>query len=460
MIPSLRARLAAAPGAQQAGHPVLLAPAGRLTLAAALALGPGSCVPRGSRALVSVGCPLALLRTLLALDGHAGGMLLVSPAATPDVVAQLAGIAGCDVAVTDRADLTAALPAALTPAMAVAPDGPAVGDVDVDREGPEGATAWMMTTSGTSGTPKIVPHTLTSLARTVRRDPLGRAPVWGLVLDPTRFAGLQVLLQAVLGGGTLAAADTHAAMPDQIEWLAAQGVTHLSATPTLWRRLLMAPGLERLPLRQITMGGEIADQGVLDRVAARFPEARVTHIYASTEAGVGFAVNDRRAGFPLAFADQPPGGVGVRIADGLLWLRPPDGRQIRYLGGQDITVDADGFVLTGDRIEIAGDRALFLGRDSGVVNVGGVKVWPERVERIIAAVPGVGLAAVGAKSSPITGALLIATVVPADAQADHDALKAAILAQCQAALEREAVPARIRFADSLPTNAAGKITRA
>ena len=52
------------------------------------------------------------------------------------------------------------------------------------------------------------------------------------------------------------------------------------------------------------------------------------------------------------------------------------------------------------------DRALFLGRDSGVVNVGGVKVYPERVERTIAAVDGVGLAQVGARRSPITGSLL------------------------------------------------------
>lgn len=174
---------------------------------------------------------------------------------------------------------------------------------------------------------------------------------------------------------------------------------------------------------------------------------------------MGFAVNDRRAGFPLAFLDHPPGGVGVRNKDGLLWLRPPDGWQVRYLGGQDIAVDADGHVLTGDRIEITPDRALFLGRDSGVVNVGGVKVWPERVERIIAAVPGVGLAAVSAKSSPITGALLMATVVPADADADTGALRDAILARCRATLEREAVPVRIHFADTLPMTAAGKITR-
>ncbi len=81
------------------------------------------------------------------------------------------------------------------------------------------------------------------------------------------------------------------------------------------------------------------------------------------------------------------------------------------------------------------------------------------MERVIAAVPGVGLASVSAKRSPITGALLIATVVPADPEADRDALQAAILAACRGGLEREAVPARIRFSESLETNAAGKIVR-
>lgn len=451
MSGTLRARLAAAPGPQAPDHPILVTAAGALTRGDALVPVPAAAQAAGLRVLVSVGDPQALVRTLIALDGCAAGLLLVSTSTAPDVVAGLAEAAGCALTVSDRADLPGALaPAAL---LEPAPGAPA------DAPPAVAPTLWMMTTSGTTGIPKIVPHTLASLARTVRRDPLGRAPVWGLVLEMTRFAGLQVALQALLGGGTLVVAPQYVPMPEQVAALAAAGVTHLSATPTLWRRLLMAPGIGALPLQQVTMGGEIADQGVLDAAAARFPAARVTHIYASTEAGVGFAVNDRRAGFPVEFTATHPGGVGVRIADGLLWLRPPDGREIRYLGGQQITVDAEGYVLTGDRIEIREDRAYFLGRDSGVVNVGGVKVYPERVERTIAAVSGVGLAAVSAKANPITGALLMATVVPADPAADQEALRAAILAHCRESLEREAVPARIRFAESLETNAAGKILR-
>ncbi len=444
MIEALAARVCSG---RPAARLLAVASDGQLDVGRAKALAAAADIARDATVLVSVGATLPLIETLLALDGHVAGLLLVSASAGPEVVAALAEAVRAEVVVSDRDDL----PGARTPAEALGllrEDGP-----------PPRETVWMMTTSGTTGIPKIVPHTLDSLARTVRRDPSMAAPVWGLVYEMTRFAGLQVALQALIGGGTLAVAPRYAPMAEQIAFLAAAGVSHLSATPTLWRRLLMAPGVERLALRQATMGGEIADQAVLDAVAARFPAARLTHIYASTEAGVGFAVNDRKAGFPLSFTAEAPGGVGVRVAGGTLWVRSPGNRVARYLGGQVLETDAEGYVNTGDRLDVVDGRAFFLGRESGMVNVGGVKVYPERVERVIAAVEGVGLAAVAAKKNPITGALLIATVVPADPGADVEALRERILTACRGTLEREAVPARIAFADSLEINAAGKIIR-
>src|SRR5690606_28394717 len=81
-------------------------------------------------------------------------------------------------------------------------------------------------------------------------------------------------------------------------------VNAVSATPSLWRQLMMTAQLSTLPLQQITLGGEIADQPLLDTLAALFPTARLLHIYASTEAGVGFAVADKRAGFPASWLNQ------------------------------------------------------------------------------------------------------------------------------------------------------------
>lgn len=430
--------------------PVFLAPGKQVTRSDIAATSPAAAVPPGASVLLSIYDAADLVRVLAALDGHVARMSLVSAAASAEVVTALGQAAEIDLIISDRTDLSET---------SLSPDETLTSGAAAET--PAGLTTqWLMTTSGTTGTPKIVPHTVESLSRTVRRDPLGRAPIWGLILEMTRFAGLQVTLQALLGGGTLVAAPSSAlSTPEQIAFLADHSVTHLSGTSTLWRRLLMAPGVEKLPLRQITLGGEIADQPVLDALGKRFPEARVTHIYASTEAGVGFAVNDRLAGFPLSYTEQAPGQVGVRIKDGMLWIRPPGNHVARYLGGQALDVDKQGYVNTGDRLDVQGDRALFLGRDTGAVNIGGVKVYPERVERLIATVPGVGLASVNAKSNPITGALLMATVVPTDQDADQDALKNSILSTCRESLEREAVPARVRFAESLETNAAGKILR-
>ena len=57
-------------------------------------------------------------------------------------------------------------------------------------------------------------------------------------------------------------------------------------------------------------------------------------------------------------------------------------RQVRYLGGQEIRVDAEGYVLTGDRIEIAGDRALFAIDSSALGGVG-----PARLSVVFAGTP-------------------------------------------------------------------------
>ena len=140
------------------GHLLALAPDGRLDVGRTRTLAPSAAIDRDATVLVSIGATLPLIETLLALDGHVAGLLLVSASAAPDVVAALAAAAGAALVIADRDDLPGALP----PAAVLGP-----GDTDppADRE-----TVWMMTTSGTTGIPKIVPHTLASLARTVRRD--------------------------------------------------------------------------------------------------------------------------------------------------------------------------------------------------------------------------------------------------------------------------------------------------
>ena len=413
-------------------------------------VGVASGVRPNARIALKLQDGLDIVRALTALDGQVEAILLLSHALAPETAEMLARAAGCSLFVSDVMSERAG-------GIAVKPLDAILGQYRCDDPLP---TEWLMTTSGTTGVPKIVPHTLRSLARSVYRFSSGTHPtsnpVWGLLYDPTRFAGLQVVLQALIGGGRLVVIDTALPLADQISALADCDCTHLSATPTLWRRLMMVPGHGRLPLRQVTLGGEIADQQTLSAVRAAFPEARLSHIYASTEAGVGFSVTDGLAGFPLTYCDKAPGNVRLKIEDGILWLRPPVTALVPGLRGFE--VDAAGFVRSGDRVLVEGDRVIFLGRENGLINIGGVKVYPETVESVVKTVPGVALVQVFAKRSPITGALVVAEV-QLDTHADPDATRRLIQDTCRARLEREAVPAIIRFVAGFTTNSAGKLMR-
>jgi len=398
-----------------------------------------------ARVALSLHAPEALLAALAYLDGRAEAMLHISPTLPPKLVTGLVTAAGCNYLISDRDDLSGAAPLETLASLSLRP---------ALRE-----TEWIMTTSGTTGQPKMVRHCLSSLARTVTpMADLASRPVWGLTYEPTRFAGMQVLLQACLGEGVLVAPKLGSDIGAILNFFADHNCSHISATPTLWRRFLMHPNVARLALSQITLGGEIVGQALLNALVAQFPTARITHVYASTEAGVGFSVHDRREGFPESIVANPPKGVGIAIREGRLWLRP-ESTASEYLGEQRLPRASDGFIDTGDRVTWRDNRYIFLGRDTGTINIGGVKVNPEEIERVIATLDGVAMVSVTAKSSSLVGAMVTAQIVSSGPVVDESAFLARVFAYCRANLAREAVPATIRLVDRLVTNSAGKIQR-
>src|SRR2546428_11233925 len=114
-------------------------------------------------------------------------------------------------------------------------------------------------------------------------------------------------------------------------------------------------------------------------------------------------------------------------------------------------MDQEGFVDTGDIVERRGDRYYFLGRRSGVINVGGLKVYPEEVEAVINRHPAVRMSYGRARRSPITGSLVAADVVlkrqPAQSGGDiqNVGFKRQILQICHKSPAAQQIPATIRF---------------
>ncbi|ABI76274.1 AMP-binding domain protein [Hyphomonas neptunium ATCC 15444] len=312
-----------------------------------------------------------------------------------------------------------------------------------------------MMTSGTTGAPKIASHSLNALMSRAKAamHPGNRGAKWLLTYQPTGFAGVQVQLTAVVGRGVVVA-------PEQrtpagfLEAAKANGVTQISATPTFWRAFLMVIRPGDLNLRQITLGGEAADQSTLDRIKKAFPEARVTHIYASTEAGVVFSVHDGREGFPAEWLETETQGVTMRVSDGFLHIRTPNAMGGYVSDTAQPKLD-DGWLATADRVEIRGDRAFIVGRDDSTINVAGSKVYPLMVEQFLLRQAGVIEAHVYGVSNPISGQLVAADVV-IEPGLDPAATRSAILAACRENLAQYQVPRAFKVVDAIAVRESGK----
>jgi acyl-coenzyme A synthetase/AMP-(fatty) acid ligase len=214
----------------------------------------------------------------------------------------------------------------------------------------------------------------------------------------------------------------------------------------------------------VRLSGEVADQTVLDNLRAAFPQARIAHAFASTEAGVAFDVNDGLEGFPESFIGNSSSGIDLKVQDGTLWIRSPR-NAARYLGHAPAPIiGADGYVDTGDLVELANGRFYFRGRKGGVINVGGLKVFPEEVESVLNADPRVRMSLVKARRNPLTGSLVVAEVVLADSAGSLDAnladkIKSELLGACRRTLAAHKVPAQLRFVPALELSGAGKLVR-
>ena len=390
-------------------------------------------IPCGARIALEVDDHCEALTWMVALDGLVSSVFLVpKPLKQSSGYSELKRQAKCTHAISDKKILKL-------------PHSP--NDLDYTDE-----TEWLLATSGTTGTPKLITHSKQSLARTCKTNfTTGRMFTWGLVYDPFRFAGLQVVLQALHSQSTLVMCNLDAGINQIIDELRAGSVNALSATPSFWRKLLMSSKASSLSLRQITLGGEPVDQSILDALKHTFPQAKITHIYASTEIGVGFAVKDGQAGFPSDFLNQKFSAGKLKISD--------DGRlliEIQNTTSADSTFE---IVDTGDLVERKGDRFYFLGRDSGAINVGGNKVIPEMVESIIRQLPEVAEVVVKPKRNSVLGQLVTAEIVANTTELSHVQLKEKIVAHCKAGLETYQVPALIKFVDEIVVNPTGKISR-
>lgn len=118
----------------------------------------------------------------------------------------------------------------------------------------------------------------------------------------------------------------------------------------------------------------------------------------------------------------------------------------------------DGWFRTGDLARLDPDGAVFLsGRSHNVINVGGMKCFPEEVEATLNTHPGVLESRVSPKEHAAFGTIPVAEIVPRDPAAPPK--MGELISFCRARLSSYKIPARFVTVAALPKTPSGKLLR-
>ncbi|MET7687316.1 type I polyketide synthase [Streptomyces sp. NPDC005483] len=441
-------------------------------------------VGRGARVAFCLDNSVELVEGLLATVRAAAVGVPLSPRGTHAELAALLADCDPDVLVVDRRQLAriASVVGERSPRLVVTGDGPApegvahFDDLVADGRSPEprddlglDEPAWLLYTSGTSGTPRAAVASQRSALWSpvtcyVPRLGLSAADrlLWPLPLAHTYAHSLCVLGTTVAGGSArITAMREPAALVRMVQEFEP---TVLGGVPLTYEQLLDA-GLGEVPsLRVCVTAGAPSEPELRERVEGRLG-APLLDGYGSTETCGKIAMESLSGprvrgssgavlpGMEVRLVD-PGTGAEVVGAEGEIWVRGPG----LMLGHHDGTgVDGDGWYRTGDLGRLGEHGYLTVtGRANDRIVRGGENVDPVEVEQVLRGLPGVLDAAVVARPHPLLGEVPVAFVVPAQRDLDTGGL----LRACAEVLSAHKVPEDVLFTPAIPRTAAGKPRRA
>ena len=336
------------------------------------------------------------------------------------------------------------------------------------------ATAMVIYTSGTTGLPKGV---LLS-RRAIAADLDALADAWQWTADDVLVHGLPLfhvhgLVLGLLGSLRVGNRFVHTGKPTPAGYAQARaeaGGTLYFGVPTVWSRVVADEAAARAlrPARLLVSGSAALPVPVFDRLAELTGHQPIER-YGASESLITISTRadgERRAGW----VGLPVAGVQTSLVDddgapvphdgetvGRLHVRGPtlfDG----YLNRPDATAEAfddDGWYRTGDVavVDSAGMHRI-VGRESvDLIKSGGYRIGAGEIETVLLGHPGVQEAAVVGLPDQDLGQRIVAFVVGSERNADE------LINYVAQELSAHKRPRDVRFVDSLPRNAMGKVVK-
>lgn len=310
--------------------------------------------------------------------------------------------------------------------------------------------------SGSTGRPKAMIHDADRLLAPFQKK-RARKHRFLIFLQFDHIGGLNTLLNALSTGALIVVPRSRDASV-VAEAIERHKVNLLPASPTFLNLLLISGAPRQYDLsslRFITYGTEQMPESLLHRIKEALPDVSLIQTFGTSETGISQTVSRASDSTLIKFEDP---GSEYKIVDGELWIRSKN-QVLGYLNHAMDRFTEDGWFRTGDLVEEADDGFIkIIGRREDLINVGGEKVTPSEVERVLLEIPGILDCVVYGEANAITTQNVAAKIV-ADKDRDLKQLKRFIKKHCRTKLSAYKVPARITFTDQLTFSSRFKKTR-
>ena len=258
--------------------------------------------------------------------------------------------------------------------------------------------------------------------------------------------------------------------PGFVKELGKYKVAAISAVNTLFNALLHTPGFDKLDFSQlkISLGGGMAVQPSVAQQWKQVTGCVVAQGWGLTEASPVGCVTPLDAEFD--------GSIGMPIPSTNLSIRDEEGNEVAlgesgeiclrgpqvmrgYWQRPDETAKVmlpDGWLRTGDIGHVDERGFVFLeDRKKDMISVSGFKVFPNEVEAVIAAMPGVLEVAAVAQVDERAGEVVAVFVVKKDPSLTEEQ----IIEHCRKEMTSYKIPKHVYFRKELPKSNVGKILR-
>ena len=344
-------------------------------------------------------------------------------------------------------------------------------EIRIDRKTSCDEIAYLIYTSGTTSQPKGVgiSHTnavfttnnIISVLKYVESD------VDVLPLSLSHSFGLGCLHTSFCTGSTLILHRNTIDVDKILNSILSNNATTFAAVPTTLTKFLDHPKLSAhiYNLRLIITNSTAIPPSTIKGYHKMLKKGKLATYYGLTEASRSTFMIFVKQDIREESVGLPAPGVQIKIvseenqesAVGSVWIRGGNVIKSYWKNSEADKNIIDGWLKTGDIGYLDPQGYLFLkGRLDDVINVGGEKVVPEEIERIVKALPGIDEAvAIGVKHK------LFGQIVKMFVQKSPGAIiqKSEIISHCIKNLERYKVPTQIEFVYEIPKTEYGKIKR-